>query len=891
MYIDFIMNSIVVLFLCGVIILIDLSLQKKYAHYVLGIIFGLITILIMNDSIIIAEGRFFDFRHITMTMAGFIGGPVTAVIAATISSLYRYNVGGSGSMGGISSIIFFGCFGSILARFKRNSQNRKKVWFWFITGIVIEVFHLFIIAFIHPGNSDSATVLRIVSAPFLIITPLVTTIIFNFYYWAYGFFGKALILNTIINNSDMNLIIFDTNGPILRSKNLKTQSQISQYLVNSFLLLDTDKTWLNTTKQQHKELAMEDGSYYVADLSGFQMPSGESACVAIVSDVTDRKKEQEKIRRARNRFAKAFDLGPHMMIIIRKSDYSYVDVNRRFLEARGFAREDVIGKTPTEIGVPESELKPVLEMLETQGIVQNLESTIAMKYGNTGTFILSAESIQIDDQDCILLAYNDVTEMIRMQAEIVEQLNQRLKLDEELSRSNQLIADIITNMPDVFFALDNKWRFTYVNKRTEELALRTREDLLGKDFWEAIPQARGTILEINYLRVKKDCVPIAFESLSLLQKDTWYQINAYPFQSGLAVYYTDITEKKLMREKLIQSKKETISILESMTDCFFAIDENWQFTYVNTVAEIAFGKTRDELLGRNITEVFRVNDTALQNYYKAMSEKRSSTFEIISEALSNKWLEMSVYPSEIGLTCYFRDITSRKIAEKEIARLDRFKLVGQMAAGIGHEIRNPMTIVRGYLQLLGAKPHNEAQKPTFDLMILELDRANSIISEFLSLARTKQSEMQFQNLNDILNHLYPLLEADTFTQNKQIEYIPGNIPHLELNQKEIVQLVLNLARNGLEAMKERGRLTIKTYLEDNKVVLAIEDEGCGIPPEDLDKVGIPFYTTKENGTGLGLATSFKITEFYNAKIHIDSSPRGTKFFISFPTPDGSGGKI
>ena len=221
-------------------------------------------------------------------------------------------------------------------------------------------------------------------------------------------------------------------------------------------------------------------------------------------------------------------------------------------------------------------------------------------------------------------------------------------------------------------------------------------------------------------------------------------------------------------------------------------------------------------------------------------------------------------------------------ANKELARLDRLSLVGQMAAGIGHEIRNPMTTVRGYLQLLGARPENAHQKPTFDLMISEVDRANSIITEFLSLTQTKQTELKSQDLNNILSNLYPLLEADTFTQNKQLCFIPGEIPNLELNRNEITQLVLNLTRNGLEAMPERGCLNVKSYLKDGKVVLEIEDEGCGIPPENLHKVGTPFFTTKDSGTGLGLAICYKIAESHNAKIDIDSSFRGTTFFISFP---------
>ncbi|MDR3544107.1 MAG: PAS domain S-box protein [Desulfosporosinus sp.] len=477
----------------------------------------------------------------------------------------------------------------------------------------------------------------------------------------------------------------------------------------------------------------------------------------------------------------------------------------------------------------------------------------------------------------------------------------------------------------------------------------------------------------------------------------------------------DIIEQKFASEKLIKSQNEMTSILESMTDCFFAIDKDFQFTYVNSAGEIAFGKSRDELLSKRITEVYKVNNTALLHYHEVLREKKSANFEILSEALGNKWLEMSVYPTETGMTCYFRDITSRKKAEKdlresenkfskafhggpimmtlstveegefldvndalcsgtgytreefightskelnffvdmpkrqklgrelmvqgridnaeidfrtksgeirqglcwsqlfyldgrhchitglidvteqkrirkEMARLDRLNLVGQLAAGIAHEVRNPMTTVRGYLQLLGEKSEYVDQKPTFDLMVSEIDRANSIITEFLSLVQTKQSNLGSHNLNDIINNLYPILEADTFTQNKQINFIAGEIPNLELNRKEIFQLILNLTRNGLDAMEEGGSLSIESYVEECKVVLEIADEGCGIPKENLNKLGTPFFTTKDTGTGLGLASCYKITESHNAKIRIGSSPKGTTISILFPIPDNEQGQ-
>ncbi|WP_348982270.1 PAS domain S-box protein [Desulfosporosinus sp. FKB] len=885
LYYDFLSNVLNVLFLCAAVIWINLSLNKKYSPYFLGVMFGLITILTMDGKITVVPGRFYDFRHITMTMAGFVGGPVTAAIAAIISSLYRYNVGGSGSMGGVTSIAVFACFGTFLRKYIKSTQTGKKLFFWCIIGMFMACIFLFIIGFIPPWKGDAAKVLRIVTAPYLIITPLATTIIFNFYFWTYDFLGKASILNTILANSPLNLMVFNNHGPLLLSKNITEKCSLKSFTETPNLLLNRYKSVFDTTKQLQQEILTENNRYFIADLARFQMPSGEEAYVAIINDITDQKKEQKKLRGATDRFRKTFQLSPNMMAILKKPDYRYIDVNNRFLEERGFSREEVIGKTPIEMGVPEQEFKLITKIINSQGSVHNIESALITKFGTIGTSILSAETITMDDQECILIACNDVTEMKRMQRERVDQLTKYLSLEAELSRSNQLIADIINHMPDGFYVLDHQWRFTFINNKAEELLRKSRNKLLGNVLWKEIPQAQGTFFHLNYQKAIAHHEPMTFEYQSFLEKGIWYQVKVYPSENGLSVYYQDITEQKTTCENLIKSQQEIVSILESMTDCFLAVDRNTQLTYINRAGEIAFGRSRDELLGKKMTEEWTIMNTALLHSQDVLSENKSITFEVFSEVLGNKWFEVSTYPTETGLSSYFRDITDRKVAQDEMARLDRLNLVGQMAAGIGHEIRNPMTTVRGYLQLMGVKPDYAAQKSTFELMISELDRANDIITEFLSLAQTKQTELKLQSLNDILTHLYPLLEADAFTQNKRIQYIPEKIPNLELNRKEITQLILNIARNGLEAMEEGGSLTLKTYLYNNQVVLAIKDEGCGIPPENMNKLGIPFYTTKDYGTGLGLATSYKIVESHNAKIRVDSNSSGTTFYIVFSIPN------
>ena len=337
-----------------------------------------------------------------------------------------------------------------------------------------------------------------------------------------------------------------------------------------------------------------------------------------------------------------------------------------------------------------------------------------------------------------------------------------------------------------------------------------------------------------------------------------------------------IANKELAFQGKEKSKRAAELVIANI-ELAFQNDEKADRAAELVIADKELAFQNDEKADRAAELVIADKELDFQNDEK---EKRAAELVIADKELAFQNDEKEKRAAELVTE------RQRRLFEEKMARLDRLNLVGQMAAGIGHEIRNPMTTVRGYLQLLGSRPAHAALKDTFDLMISELDRANAIITEFLSLARTKETELKSQDLNDILNNLYPLIEADTFTQNKQISFIPGKIPNLELNGNEITQLVLNLTRNGLEAMPERGCLSVKSYVDDGNVVLAIADEGCGIPPENIRKLGTPFFTTKDSGTGLGLATCYRIIESHNAKINIDSSSSGTTFCILFPIPNG-----
>ncbi len=243
-----------------------------------------------------------------------------------------------------------------------------------------------------------------------------------------------------------------------------------------------------------------------------------------------------------------------------------------------------------------------------------------------------------------------------------------------------------------------------------------------------------------------------------------------------------------------------------------------------------------------------------------------------------------VVPEEARLDfviAFVQDISEKKHYQEQMVKLDRLNLIGEMAAGISHEVRNPMATIRGFMQILSSKKEFSNYLDYFDLMIEELDRANHIITEFLSIGRNVPSDRQKENLNAIIESLQPLIEASGYAQDKYLEVETAEIPELFLNNKEIRQIILNLCQNGYEAMGAGQTLRIKTFLEEGKAVLAVQDEGEGIRPEVMAKLGTPFFTTKKQGTGLGLGICYGIAARHQAEIAIETGPGGTTFYVKF----------
>ncbi|MGI5912767.1 MAG: PAS domain S-box protein [Syntrophomonadaceae bacterium] len=436
-----------------------------------------------------------------------------------------------------------------------------------------------------------------------------------------------------------------------------------------------------------------------------------------------------------------------------------------------------------------------------------------------------------------------------------------------------------------------------VNRKHIELTGYAREEYIGKhisDIWVDLTERQNMLNEIykfGYVenfqaRLRKKSGDIAITNITA---------NILNIEGDMYILAStiDITEYIKAEEKLRLSQELFYKVFEINPHAIAIISiKNRIIKEVNQAFAAGTGYSKQELIGLSIDDI---------NLWEDINEHNRFIEEIREKGLViNREVKVRMDSGNIGVLllsgaiinweneeCTLEianDITKLKSYENEMARLDRLNLIGEISASIAHEIRNPLTTVKGFLQLFKSEDRPHKENEHIELMIEELDRSNAIISEFLSLARNKPIQLKLENLNQKIDTILPLLQADSMKNDINIRLELGEIPKVMLDEAEIRQLLLNLVRNGLEAMLPGGYLTIKTFFDNdnNEVTLSIKDQGHGISPEVLKKIGTPFYTTKDHGAGLGLAACYSIAQRHNARIEVETGPAGTTFRVIFP---------
>lgn len=363
-------------------------------------------------------------------------------------------------------------------------------------------------------------------------------------------------------------------------------------------------------------------------------------------------------------------------------------------------------------------------------------------------------------------------------------------------------------------------------------------------------------------------------------------------------------------DALLASQKNTI-ILESISDGFLTLNQNWEFIYVNSQAEKYLEKTREELLGQNVWEKFPMSVGTIfeTSYRKAVEEKKAVSFEAVS-TFSKRWLEVNVYPSAEGLSVYFRDISERKIAEKEkeellekekLARIEaetanRFK--DEFLATVSHELRTPLNAILGWAKIAETTTL-EGEKAARALEIISRNavRQKQIIDDLLDVSKiiTGKIRLNLQTvdlvsvLKDSIETFVPAVEAKKikllteFTEEKI--FIPGDADRLH-------QIFWNLISNAVKFTPNGGQIIVKLVTESDNVKITVKDTGEGISAEFLPFVFERFRqqdggtNRRFGGLGLGLAIVRNLSEIHGGSVYVESEGenKGANFTVQFPLP-------
>jgi two-component system, sporulation sensor kinase E len=236
-----------------------------------------------------------------------------------------------------------------------------------------------------------------------------------------------------------------------------------------------------------------------------------------------------------------------------------------------------------------------------------------------------------------------------------------------------------------------------------------------------------------------------------------------------------------------------------------------------------------------------------------------------------------------GVIGYGKDVTSLRQAEERLRRTEKLSVVGELSASVAHEIRNPLTSLIGFVQLLQTEDNNH--QFYYQIMLDELNRINHIVGELLMLAKPQEMKFSRDDLHKILYDVISLLNTEASLHNIQIDFTSSQVDFwIECEPNQLKQLFINIIKNAIEASEKGGRVTIHLDKKENKKVsITIRDQGCGISKERLERIGEPFYSSKDKGTGLGLTVSFKIVQAHNGTIIFDSEQsEGTTVRIELP---------
>ena len=358
--------------------------------------------------------------------------------------------------------------------------------------------------------------------------------------------------------------------------------------------------------------------------------------------------------------------------------------------------------------------------------------------------------------------------------------------------------------------------------------------------------------------------------------------------STAGLYFLFLYQKmRIIGSNLANMKLYTENIIESIPVGIITLDAADQVVSCNRNTEHLFGYPLSTLQGKDIHTVFPNCPTTFTDTCDGLLEYESECADNTGKLIP---LHVSCSPlvgndnENIGKVLIMRDMSSIKEMELQLERSRRMAALGKMAAGIAHEIRNPLGTLRGFAQFFGSQPETSEDGRNYSrLMISEIDRLNQTISGLLQFSRPREPQFKEVAIDELFNRTISMMESDVAAKNVDLQWHHDIGVSLRADPDQLLQVLMNLLKNSINAILPGGRIALQCIEEDHFIKISVEDNGSGMSEDVQAKMFDPFFTTTQSGTGLGLAVSHQIIEQHGGSFEVQAAPEsGTT--ISFRLP-------
>ena len=496
------------------------------------------------------------------------------------------------------------------------------------------------------------------------------------------------------------------------------------------------------------------------------------------------------------------------------------------------------------------------------------------------------------------------------------------QVEEDVKRTEYKYQDLIENASDLIFTLDHEARFVFINRRLATITGLEKENWIGRCFFDLIWPEDVVPAHTNFQKTINGKSSIFEVRITHTNgRYIYLSINVNPiFEKGQVIgcvaIARNITDKKQLEQEIIELKNFNESIIQSMGAGLITLDLEHKITSFNNGAVDILGFSSMEMLNKRLQNVFPKEDCErlLMNINDPNQGLLNREMQLTSKKGNKIFVGFSVTPRydtqnrRVGTIISFKDITQIKQMQVEVQRMDRLASMGVLASGIAHEIRNPLAGIKTIAQTLEEEIQEDDNKREYvSRIVRQVNRMDDLLKTFFSYAKPRQPQRRVLRFQEIVQEVIALMENRMRGQSvNYVESYHQDLPLIYVDFYQIQQVFINLFLNALDAMPDGGEMRLEAYPKEttlsridrrgrsfpiaNKKAMFTEvvvaDSGCGIGPETLQSIFNPFFTTKPQGSGLGLSIVYRIMTEHEGDIQVESElNKGTTFRLLLPTEE------